>query len=95
MLMIGIDDIEKIEDDIWEMVPAADGLDLQIIEKVLKKLRYFKPDNLSKDIISKIKNDDQFFKELVNFLERNRDKRNLILDITKRNLLDGCKGIRF
>ena len=96
MLMIELEKIERIEREIRELKSETDRMDEKIkkFEDLLKLLKMLKPNPLFVEMISKAKNDEKFFSELVNFLKRDKGKRETILAITKKNLLDGCKDIK-
>ncbi len=95
--MLNLEEIEKIEKEIMEFKARTDDLDskLKNFEDLLSLFQKLKPDSFTKDIIANIKNDEKFFLEFVEFLKRDKGKRETILVITKKNLLDGCKDIKF
>jgi hypothetical protein len=59
--------------------------------ELLKKMDFL--DSFIKDLVLKVKEDQRFFVEFVNFLRR-FGKREIILRIVKKNLLDSCKDLR-
>jgi hypothetical protein len=64
---------------------------LENVVELLKKMDFLDP--FIKDLVLKVKEDERFFAEFVNFLRR-FGKREIILRIVKRNLLDSCKDLR-
>jgi|YelNatPaOPRAMG01_1025707.scaffolds.fasta_scaffold00974_35 hypothetical protein len=64
---------------------------LENVIELLKKMDFLDP--FIKDLVLKVKEDERFFAEFVNFLRR-FGKREIILRIMKRNLLDSCKDLR-
>ncbi len=65
---------------------------LENVIELLKKMDFLDP--FIKDLVLKVKEDERFFAEFVNFLRR-RGKREIILKIVKKNLLDSCKDLKF
>lgn len=44
-------------------------------------------------ILHKVKNDKEFFEEFMKFLERDQNKRDLLLNIVKINFIESCRKI--
>lgn len=65
---------------------------LDNVIELLNKMNFLDP--FIKDLISKVKEDEKFFDEFVKFLRRS-GKREIILRIVKRNLLESCKDLKF
>lgn len=91
-----VKELEEIETKINELKTSADEIELKVqeLEKLIELLQKIKPNPFVKEILFNVKNDRSFFLEFVKFLER-QGKRNIILAIIRKNLLEGCKQIKF
>jgi len=89
--------LEDIENRLNNIKAKMDDLNskIQNLEKIAKILQKMKPEPFVIEIISKTKKDEKFFTEFVNFIKRNGIKREVILAILKRNILNGCKNLKF
>lgn len=89
-------DLKEIENRLNELKIEAEELESKVweLEKLIEIMQKIRPDPLVKDILFNVKNDKNFFVEFVKFLER-YGKRNIILAITRKNFLNGCKNIKF
>ncbi|MGC8812029.1 MAG: hypothetical protein ACP5O8_00360 [Candidatus Aenigmatarchaeota archaeon] len=59
---------------------------------LLNKMNLLDP--FVKELVLKVKKDERFFNEFIGFLKRS-GKREIILRIVKKNLLDSCKDLKF
>jgi len=64
--------------------------ELEEFLKILRKI-FLRQDPFVKEIVDNIKNDDEFFNEFVNFLEKNYERREIILSALKRIIFEAAE----
>lgn len=94
-------DIKKLGEKLEDMKKRikrieVDVKNLENFSKAIPDLVFtYKNADLINSIISMVKKDEEYFQEFVNFLKRSEGKREVILRIFKKNLIEGCEKIKF
>jgi hypothetical protein len=63
---------------------------LEVFLKILRKV-FLRQNLFVKEIVENIKTDDEFFNEFVNFLEKNYERREIILLALKRIIFESVE----
>ncbi len=93
--------VEKLNEKLEDMRKRIKRIEVDIknLEKFTKAIPdlvfTYKNANLISSIISKVKKDEEYFREFIDFLRRNEKKREIILKIFKKNLIKGCERVKF
>jgi hypothetical protein len=64
--------------------------ELEVFLKILRKV-FLRQNLFVKEIVENIKTDDEFFNEFVNFLEKNYERREIILLALKRIIFESVE----
>ncbi len=67
--------------------------DIDYVTGAILKALARRTDPLVRLLLRNIKNDEKFFKEFINFLERSQNKHDLLLSMVNANLIESCRKI--
>jgi hypothetical protein len=67
--------------------------DIDYITRAILKALIYRTDPFVRFLLNNIKNDEKFFKEFINFLERSQNKHDLLLNMVKTNLIESCRKV--
>jgi hypothetical protein len=87
---------EEMKNSKFKAEPKIGNLnfkDIDYITEAITKALACRTNPLVKLLLYNVKNDEKFFKEFINFLERNQNKHDFLLSVVRTNLIESCRGI--